>query len=140
MFRSGYYGLFEGKECKLRGTSSGWVVVLQNQSTGFANLELKGKEIKKIQSASRVRTKAKYKGFTFSLHENSKLEKGKVRLWLDSLDFEAYDHFGFNYREDANIEVDVDELDEIWEEREKLSKFPFKVEKIKYLKGGKNIT
>ena len=135
MFRSGYYGFFMGEERRLRGTNAGWIVVLQNPKGEIESLELKGKEIKKIQSAYSVRTKAKYKDFTFDLQVSDTLQKGKVLLWLTPHDFEAFDYFGFNYREEANIEMEIDKIDEIWEEREKVSSFPFKVEKIKYLKG-----
>jgi len=140
IFRSGYYGVFKGIECRLRGTNAGWIVVFQNQKGKFESLELKGKDVKKIQSAFRVRTKAKYKNFTFDLQVSDALREGKVLLWLNALDFEAFDYFGFNYRDEANIEVEIDKIDEIWEEREKLSEFPFKAEKIKYLKGGESIT
>jgi hypothetical protein len=54
---------------------------------------------------------------------------------LNNLDFDAYDYFGFPYRnDDASIVVEEDELEEIWEERTPLARFPFKVDKIKYLK------
>ena len=102
---------------------------------GYYKKSIEDKE-KFINSAYVVRTKAIYKDFIFELFQNENLKKEKkVRLYLNNLDFDAYDYFGFPYRkDDANIVVQEDELEEIWEERTPLSRFPFKVDKVKYIK------
>lgn len=136
-FISGYYGFFRGKEHKIRSTTKSWKIYLNENTISSQVIEIEQKNAKmKIESAYIVRTKAKYKSFVFTTFQNENLKKeGKVGLYLDNLDFDAYDFFGFNYRnDDAQIIVEISELEEIWEERKRLSNFPFKVDKVKILK------
>ncbi|SIS40323.1 hypothetical protein SAMN05421766_101572 [Zobellia uliginosa] len=143
-YRDAYYGVYRDMECILLDTLKGWKLITSNDKAreyGFTKSGTKYSKIIEIEdkdliTAFTVRTKAKYNGFHFTLFQNENLkEENKVRLYLENLDFEAYDHFGFPYRnDDASIEVNEEELEEIWEERKPLSQFPFKAEKIKFIK------
>ncbi len=146
-YRFGSYVVYNELECYMISGKE-WKIVsedINSQKLGFIPYEAGFPFYKRIaksdiQSGYFVRTKAKYKGFIFELFQNENLKKeNKIRLYLNNLDFDAYDYFGFNYRNDeANITVNISEIDEIWEERERLSRFPFKVDKIKYLKKSTN--
>ncbi|MRX62932.1 hypothetical protein [Maribacter luteus] len=106
-----------------------------NKKDGYYEKSIGDRE-KSIKSAYIVHTKAKYKDFVFTISQDEVLkDEHKVRLNLNTLDFAAYDYFGFPYRkDDASIVVQEDEIEEIWEERTPLARFPFKVDKIKYIK------
>jgi len=57
-----------------------------------------------------------------------------LRIWPV---FESFDKLGLYHRDDnAHYWIKEVELGEIWERREKISRFPFKAEKIKYIKTG----
>ena len=148
-YRSGYYCWYKNIECKMLSKTKGFYLIAYNDMAekyefskvdGYYEKSIGEKE-KSISSAYIVRTKAKYKEFNFTVFENEDLKKeNKIRLYLDSLDFNAYDYFGFSYRnDDACIDVYEDDLEEVWEERTPLARFPFKVDKIKYIKKGGNI-
>ncbi|WP_209401676.1 hypothetical protein [Pseudozobellia sp. WGM2] len=136
-FRFGSYGVVKEKEHQMGGTEKGWKIY-EETSTGLEPImNLTNSEIKEVVlSAYFVRTYCMYKGFKLFVSQTSMLkEQKKVRLNLNNLDFAAYDYFGFPYRkDDASIVINENELEEIWEERERLARFPFKVEKIKYIK------
>lgn len=147
--RSGYYCSYMEIDCKMLGKKGGFYLITNNPASvkygfdsknGYYEKSIEKKD-KSITSAYMVRTKTKYKGFVFTISQNDDLKNNNmVRLFLDNLDFEAYDYFNLPYRDDeANIIVDVSELNEIWEEREPLSTFPFKIDKIKYLKNLPNL-
>lgn len=143
-FRDSYYAIYQGMECILLNTLKGWKLVTSNDNAreyGFIKnsatySKILEKRDKNLFTAYLVRTKGKYKDFVFTIFQNKRLkDEHKVRLKLNNLDFEAYDYFGFPYRnDDASIEINEEELEEIWEERSRLASFPFKVDKIKYLK------
>jgi hypothetical protein len=142
-YRFGSHLVYKGLDCYLVSRKE-WKIVsedIKSQNLGFMAYEAGSpfyKTIDKgdIQSGYFVRTKARYKDFIFELFQNENLKsEHKVQLDLDNLDFDAYDYFRFPYRnDDASILVEEDELEEIWEERTPLARFPFKVDKIKYLK------
>ncbi|SHI38421.1 hypothetical protein [Pseudozobellia thermophila] len=142
-YRFGSYVVYKEMDCYLISRKE-WRIVskdIKSQKLGFKAYEAGFPYYKKIdktdiQSGYFVRTKAKYKDFTFELFQNEALKNDyKVRLKLNNLDFDAYDYFGFPYRnDDASIEVNEEELEEIWEERKPLARFPFKTEKIKFIK------
>lgn len=143
MYRFGSYIVYKELDCYLISRKE-WKIVsedINSQKLGFIAYDAgfpfyKRIDKSEIQSGYFVRTKASYKDFIFELFQNEKLkDEHKVRLKLNNLDFDAYDYFGFPYRnDDASIEVNEEELEEIWEERSRLASFPFKVDKIKYLK------
>tara|TARA_R110002049_G_scaffold245376_1_gene419309 strand:- start:540 stop:980 length:441 start_codon:yes stop_codon:yes gene_type:complete len=136
-FKSGYYGVINGKEYSISSSDKGWMIYNHDIPESEPILLIDKKDAnKKIGSAYVVRTKAKYQGFVFTIFQNKALkDEHKVRLKLNNLDFDAYDYYGFPYRkDDASIVVQEDELEEIWEERTPLARFPFKVDKIKYIK------
>lgn len=147
MYRVGSYVLYKELDCYLISRKE-WKIVsedINSQKLGFIAYEAgfpfyKRIDKSDIQSGYFVLTKARYNGFVFELIQDTALEdENKVRLYLDNLDFAAYDYFGFPYRkDDASIVVQEDELEEIWEERTRLARFPFKVDKIKYIKKESN--
>ncbi|WP_273274430.1 hypothetical protein [Maribacter polysiphoniae] len=143
-YRSGYYCDYDTISCQMLGSDKGFYLIAYDKSAVRSGFESRDGFFEKkitrrdpsVNSAYIVRTKAMYKGFTFTIFQNEKLRANhKVRLNLNNLDFDAYDHFGFPYRnDDASIEVKEEELEEIWEERERLAQFRFKVDKIKHIK------
>lgn len=104
-----------------------WGFKKYNDSISFLPIERKN-----IVSAFYVTTFCKKKGLKFTLDGAFREEDQTYRIWPT---FESFDKLGLNHRDDnTHYWVKEDELDEIWEEREKVSGFKFKVEKIKYIK------
>ncbi|MDF9800469.1 hypothetical protein OKW21_005732 [Catalinimonas alkaloidigena] len=141
--RSGAFVNYKGLQCKLISSNPFKISSLDKRclELGFEQYPNKQVYFKYIErnevlSAFHLITKAKYQGDVYQLTENRVVSnEDKVTLFLDNLDFAAYDKFGFNYRDDnANISVKVSLLEEIWEEREPLLNFSFEVDQIQYLK------
>ena len=142
--RSGYFLIYKGLQCKLLPSTEPEIISSDKRSLelGFSqypNTTTYHKHINKsdISTAFEVITKAKYKGHIFQVTENKVVvDDDKITLFLNNLDFEAYDMFGFNYRNDnANILVQVKDLESIWEERKPLLDFIFNIDPIYYIKG-----
>jgi hypothetical protein len=81
-FRSGYYGVINGKEYSISSSEKGWKIYKFDIPRTKPILFIDKKDAKeKITSAYVVRTKSKYKGFEFTLFQNEVLQKDKkIRL------------------------------------------------------------
>jgi hypothetical protein len=142
--RSGFFVVYKGLQCRLLSSETLKISSVEKQSLEFGfsqypnNPSAFYKLISKndVVSAFNVITKAKYKGHDFQITINKLVaDDDDIVLFLNNLDFKAYDLFGFNYRDDnANITVRVKELEIVWEEREPLLDFPFNEPEKVYLK------
>ena len=141
--RSGCFLSYKGLECKLLSSTTLKILSPDKRSLNlgfkqYPNNPIYFKHVKEseVSSAFCVITRAKYQSHIFQLTENRLVSNGEeIAIFLNNLDFEAYDKFGFNYRNDnANISVKVGDLEEIWEEREPLLDFSFEVDRVYYLK------
>ncbi|SHE64226.1 hypothetical protein SAMN03080594_101849 [Arenibacter palladensis] len=96
-FKSGYYGVINGKEYSISSSDKGWMIYNHDIPESEPILLFNKKDAnKKIGSAYVVRTIAKYQGFVFTIFQNKALkDEHNVRLKLNNLDFPAYDYFGF---------------------------------------------
>lgn len=134
-YNDNYYELVDGdkEDCLLihRGCTNS-----QLQRLGFTEysdqvylLAIKRKD---INSAFQVRTYCVYKDFKYQITDN--LKDQKFRIWPLA---EAQNHLQDFQRHgyDPVYEIAETDITSIWEEREPLLDFPFKVEKIIYLKG-----
>jgi hypothetical protein len=142
--RSGSFIVYKSIQCRLLSSTELKVTSSEKISLNYGfdqypNGSTYFKYINKndVSAAFQVITKAKYRGHTFQMIENKFVsDDDEAKLFLNNLDFDAYDMFGFNYRDDnANISVKVKDLDAVWEERQPLLDFPFASNKIYYIKG-----
>jgi hypothetical protein len=142
--RSGSFVIYKGLQCKLLSSKELKITSLEKRSlelgfnqypNGLAYFKYIDKN--DVAAAFQVITKAKYQGHIFQVTENRFVsDDDQIILFLNNLDFEAYDMLGFNYRNDnANISVKVKDIEAIWEEREPLLDFSFTMDKIYYIKG-----
>ncbi|UZO82090.1 hypothetical protein NBT05_06355 [Aquimarina sp. ERC-38] len=131
-FRSGYYGIYKGKERKLIGADGGIIIKIENNTK---RIKLNHQDKKEIQSAYSVSTFCNYKSgkyFIENISNQKVLLNPDFNTLIEILGRHPYDH-GV-YRLEVTLEEFNKNVSSIWEEREKLSNFPFKVEKIEYLK------
>lgn len=104
-----------------------WGFKKYNDSICFLPIEKKN-----IVSAFHVSTFCKHNGLKFTLDGAFRENEQTYRIWPV---FESFDKLGLDHRDDnTHYWVKEQELDEIWEEREKISGFPFKVKKLNWLK------
>lgn len=121
-----------GEEYKMYGKSSGWIICKKRGK----DIELTNKEAKNsIKSAYSVTTFCKYKSGKYSIEFISDKEVSlnpDINTLTEVLGKHPYDH-GI-YKLEISYNEFIANVSIIWEERKKISGFPFKIEKVAYLK------
>lgn len=130
--RSGYYGNYMGEDYKIYGSSSGWIISMKD----VKDIKLTNKEAKNnIKSAYSVTTFCNYKSGKYSIDFISEEEVAlnpDINTLTKVLGKHPYEH-GV-YKLEISYNEFLANVSTIWEERKKISGFPFKEEKVAYLK------
>lgn len=141
--RFGQYAFFKGEEYELQKKNDllynliirSSKITKEEKSLGFKKYaeSIYILEIDKdlIDFAFSVKTYCSHKGYKFQITDI--ISNGTIRIWYlieAQKAFKKLSHHGF----DAYKEVNEEELDEIWEEREPIEDFKLGVEPIFYIK------
>ena len=125
-----------GIECRIGSSPTRWFVYANKNAGAERLFEYTNKEAKgKITSAYTLRTYCIYNNGRYDIDV---MREEYVRLWPDyetvttilGMDGSVHGHGNFNL--EMTYSDFLKGVSEIWEYREKLSSFPFKVEKIKH--------
>lgn len=148
-FKIGTYAIYKGLILRFFNKSKG--LVLQGAKSNdlialgfnqYTHPELSDKLFKnvskdKLESVFSSIVYCKYKGLKFTLDGAFNEDDQTYRIWPV---FESFDKLELNHKDDnTHYWIKEEELDEIWEEREKVSGFEFKVKNVNYIKNESSV-
>lgn len=140
-FSIGTCAIYKGKTFRLIIRSKNELILQGDKDDDLINLGfqeynqpiLKGKVFKKIAkdqltSVFYATVYCIYNGLKYTLDGSFKKNDNTYRIWPHS---ESFNRLNLDHRDDStHFWVKENELIKIWEEREKVAGFPFKIEKI----------